>query len=169
MEDKAQQNIINTLYIILIISTVLSFVPHMIAQVATLPLIILVLIAAYIYKGKDSEDGLLYNHMTYLIGTIWIGSTFLAIGVMAASYYVYLQGDHTVLKDVANQIYGGYTPNDQDMMNIAIDYMQANKTVLILGTGVFVGPAILYFIYRIGNGYSRAIKGYRIANPKSWL
>ena len=34
---------------------------------------------------------------------------------------------------------------------------------------VAIGPAILYFVYRVVNGMSRAAKGYRIANPKSWL
>lgn len=169
MEDKAQQNIINVLYILLIIGTVLSFVPHMIAQIMTIPLVLLVLIAAYIYKAKDTEDGLLYNHMTYLIGTIWIGSTFLTLGIVAAGLYVYAQGDHSIIHDAANQIASGYMPNDQDLINLSVNYFHANKNVLILGTGVFVGPAILYFVYRIGNGYGRAAKGYRIANPKSWL
>lgn len=169
METKQQLNIISVLYILLIVATVLSFVPLAVAQIATIPMILLVLVAAYIYRAKDSEDGLLYNHMTYMIGTIWIGSTFLAIGTMAASYYVHVNGNHTVAIDAWNQIQSGYIPSNDDMWNLFLNYYEANKAVMVTAMLAFVAPPILYFVYRIGNGYSRAIKGYRIAKPKSWL
>lgn len=169
MQDDAKQKKTNSLYIILILSTVLSFVPLAVAQIASISLIVAVLVMAYLYRARDNEDGLLYNHMTYLIRTIWIGSTFLSLGVIAAGIYMYLQGDHSLIHDAANQIAGGTMLSEQALIGLTKDYMSANKNVLILGTGVFVGPAILYFIYRIANGYSRAAKGYRIANPKSWL
>jgi uncharacterized membrane protein len=169
MQDEEKQKKTNNLYIILIISTVLSFVPFAVAQLASISLIIAVLIMAYLYRAKDSEDGLLFNHMTYLIRTIWIGSTFLSAGIIAAGIYVFLQGDHSLVQNAANQISAGTMFSENDLIALGNDYIMANKNVLILGTGVFVGPAILYFIYRIANGYSRAAKGYRIANPKSWL
>lgn len=169
MQDDIKQKKTNNLYLVLILSTVLSFVPFAIAQLASISLILAVLIMAYIYRAKDSDDGLLFNHMTYLIRTIWIGSTFLGIGVIAAGLYMYVQGDHTLIQDAANQAANGVMFSEEALIQLSSDYMNANKSVLILGTGVFVGPAILYFIYRIANGYSRAAKGYRIANPKSWL
>lgn len=169
MDIAKQKQTINVLYIFLIISTVLGFVPMISAQIMSIALIIAVLIAAYYYRFRDDEDGLLFNHMTYLIGTIWIGSTFLVLGIFAAGGWLYLQGDHSVIHEAANQIANGVVPSEASLMLLTGQYMQANKSLLIMATATFVGPTILYFIYRVANGYSRAMKGYRIAKPKSWL
>lgn len=169
MDNIQQQKTIKALYNFLIISTVLSFVPHMIAMMGSLSLIMVVLIGAYIYRRKDSENGLLFNHMTYLIRTIWIGSSFLALGVIAAGLYLYTQGDHSLIATAANQAASGVMLSDAELESLTMEYMHVNKTPLLIGTIGFVGPTILYFIYRIVHGYSRAMNGYRIANAKSWL
>ncbi len=153
----------------LVLSTFTSFVPLTLAQILSLVLLIVVLVAAYIYRAKDNEDGLLYNHMTYLIGTIWIGTSLLTIGILAASTWIYLQGDHSLLNQVASDLQNGRMLTEEDLWAIFMQYMAANKNLLVLSSIVTIGPAVLYFVYRVANGYSRACKGYRIANPKSWL
>ncbi len=169
MEVEAQQKTINVLYIFLIISTILAFVPMAIPQLISLVLVVLVLIAAYIYRAKDNADGLMFNHMTYLIGTIWIGTSFLTIGLIIGGIYLSTQGDMTVLQEAGDKIAAGYVPTEQEMVDLIWSYLEANKKEAISSMIMFVGPAVLYFIYRVANGYSRAMKGYRIANPKSWL
>ncbi len=169
MDNTSQQKTIKTLYAFLILSTILSFVPFIAAQFASLLLIMAVLLAAYIYKGKDAEDGLLFNHMTYLIRTIWICSAFLIVGIIGAGLYLYTQGEHSLIHSAANQAANGVILSQAELESLTMQYMEVNKTPLIIGTLVFVGPTIAYFIYRIVHGYSRAGNGYRIANPKSWL
>lgn len=169
MDDQKYKTAINILYIFLIISTVLSFVPTEAAQILSLVIVTVTLIVAYILRLRDSEDGLVYNHMTYLIGTIWIGTGFLLLGMIAAGTWVFLHGDHAVLDSAISQVQAGAIP-DQEMINQVIsDYMIANKSLLILSSIPTIGPAVLYFVYRVANGYGRAMKGYRIAKPKSWL
>lgn len=166
---EKQKKTINTLYFILILSTILSFVPESIAQTVSLVLVIVVLIAAYMYRSKDSQDGLLYNHMTYMIGTIWIGTGFIVLGSLITGLWVYLQGDQSVILNAISQIETGIVPSEAQMEGYVSDYIDSNKALLMKASLVAIGPAILYFVYRVGNGIGRASKGYRIANPKSWL
>jgi uncharacterized membrane protein len=169
MDNQKQKNTIQFLYFMLIVSTILSFVPIMSAQVGSLALLFTVLIAAYFYRGKDSEDGLLFNHMTYLIGTIWIGTGALVIGIIAAGLWLYAHGDHAALHAIVSNLQNGVMMSESDLMRIFRDYFMENKNLIVLSSLVTIGPAMLYFVYRIANGLSRAMRGYRIANPKSWL
>jgi uncharacterized membrane protein len=165
MDTPKQKSIINILYLLLVLSTILSFVPLAAAQMVSLVMVAATLIAAYACRAKDTEDGLLYNHMTYMIGTIWIGSAFILLGMVLAGTWVYLQGDHSLLESVAS----GQILDEAGMNQLMMDYAHANKELLVTATLATVGPAVLYFVYRVANGYSRAAKGYRIAKPKSWL
>ena len=169
MENKAQTNIINILYGFLIVSTVLGFVPNVTAFTASLVLWFVTLVAAYIYRRKDKEDGLLYNHMTYLIGTIWIGTTFILIGTLIAGWWVFTNGDNTAIDGAMASVANGAALDDTALKAITEAYLKTNQTLLIQASAVAIGPAIIYFVYRVANGMSRAAQGYRLANPKSWL
>ncbi len=169
MEDKTQKNTINTLYFILVLSTILGFVPNAWAFTASFTLWVVVLLAAYVYRGKDNEDGLLYNHMTYLIGTIWIGTSFILIGTLAAGLWVYLQGDNSAFEAAFARLEGGAMIDEAAIRQVTQDYLSINRDLMITASTFAIGPSILYFVYRVANGISRAGKGYRIANPKSWL
>lgn len=169
MDTKKQKSIINCLYIFLVISTILSFVPNAPAQMASLVLVIVTLCAAYYYRSRDTEDGLIFNHMTYMIGTIWIGTGFILLGMLAAAAWIYFQGDHTVIQEVMNEVASGRVPDETMAQAVMRDYMATNRNLLITASLPTIGPAILYFVYRVANGYGRAMKGYRIAKPKSWL
>ncbi len=169
MELKQQQTIISGLYMFLIISTVLSFVPLGVMQMLSLILITIALIIAYFYKFKKDEESLLYNHSVYLIGTIWIGSSVLVFGMLAAALVVFYFGDHTIIDNAMAQITSGGMLDEEALKSVMYDYMDENRTLLIMASIPTIAPSILYFVYRIVNGYGRAIKGYRIAKPSSWL
>ncbi len=169
METKEQKNIINVLYFLLILSSVLSFVPHSIPQVLSVATLILSLCAAYYYRSRDTQDGLMYNHMTYLIGTIWYGTTFIVIGMILTVLWVYLKGDHTAIYNLTADIQSGMMMSEDDMYAVMQTYMDDNRRLLVLSSIVTIGPGLAYFIYRVVRGYKRAMDGYRIANPKSWL
>lgn len=169
MENAEQKKIINTLYGFLIVSTILGFVPHSGAFMASLALWIVTLVAAYVYRAKDKNDGLLYNHMVYLIGTIWIGTTLILLGTVIAGLWVFYQGDNSPLDDAAVAVSQGTVPDEAMLRQIMGAYFHSNKGLLITASSIAIGPAILYFVYRVANGLSRAAKGYRLANPKSWL
>lgn len=169
MDNNNEQKTINALYVLLIVASIMGCMPFVSAVFLSLALTMIVLIAGYIYKARSDKDSLLWNHMTYLVGTIWIGSTFLFIGVAIAGIWVFLQGDHSIIHNAAMEMAGGRVPTDVDMINLSMNYIEANKMLLITASLAFVGPALLYFVYRIANGFTRSLKGYRMANPKGWL
>lgn len=169
MDLKQQQSVISGLYILLIISTVLSFVPIGLWQIVSLALILLALVIAYYYKAQKNEDSFMWNHSVYLIRTIWIGGSVLFFGMIAASILVLLFGDHSLIENSMEQITSGGMMDEDGFTSLLYDYMEANKSVLVMASIPTIAPSILYFVYRIVNGYGRAIKGYRLANPNSWL
>lgn len=169
METQRHKNIINTLYFFLILSTILSFVPTEAGQIGSLALVIITLLAAYFYKGRDTEDGLLYNHMTYMIGTIWIGGGVILLSMITFGIWIYISGDHSVIHETVQRIQAGEMFDEAAMISVMQNYIESNKNFLIVASLPTIGPAMLYFVYRVANGFARACKGYRIANPKSWL
>ena len=169
MEIREQKNIINALYAMIMASTILSFIPVIAAQLGALVLFLMVLIAAYVYKSKDDEDGLLHNHMTYLIRTIWIGSTFLVLAMIVASFWIAGQSDNTALQSIVDQLGAGQMLNEETITAAMKNYISDNQGLLLRVTLATIGPAMIYFVYRIANGFSRAWRGYRIAKPKGWL
>lgn len=169
MDDEQQQKTINGLYLGLILASILSFVPFTLPQIFAVILLLVVLVAAYIYRLSVGKDTLLHNHMTYMIGTIWIGTTFLVIGMAIAGVWVYQYGDHTVVHNTMLQMQSGMIPTESQIYGLIDEYMRSNMALVINAALIFVGPGILYFVYRIAKGYSRAMRGYRMANPRSWL
>lgn len=169
MEDKTHTGMINLFYGFLIVSVVLNFIPNMYALAASVMLWLVTLIAAYLYRARDSEDGLMYNHMTYLIGTIWIGTTLIVIGAGIAGWWVFNEGDRTAINGLMTSLQTTGVLDEATTQMFTDQYISDNKNLLLTASAIGVGPAILYFVYRVSNGLSRAAKGYRIANPKSWL
>lgn len=169
MDDAKQKKTINALYIALVLSTIFGFMPMATAQLLSLLLISLVLMLAYMFRGQTDKDTLLYNHMTYMIGTIWISSIFLVISLLIMGYWVYTKGDATVIDNAMINLGNGVMLSEEELNQIGQDYIDTNLKLLITASAVSIGPSIIYLVYRLANGFSRACKGYRIANPKSWL
>lgn len=169
MDTRKQQTTIQSLYLLLIASTVMSFMPNIAVSLFGLLLLLIVLIAAYLYRLSDARDGLLHNHMTYMIGTIWLGSTLIALGVAMAGWWVYMNGDHSVVQSAVSSVQTGLVPSEDQMYGFLWQYMADNRKIIMDSALMFVAIPVLYFLYRVVNGFARAASGYRVANPKSWL
>lgn len=160
---------ITNLYGMFAASIIMQFIPMMIMQGFGLVLFIVVMIAAYIYRiGKDKQT-LIWNHMTYVIGTIWISSTMLAIGTAIGGYVMYMNGDNTAFHTMTQQILNGVALTESQVMAVFKNYMNDNMGLLVITGIVSIGPGVAYLIYRFFKGLERAMKGARLANPKSWL
>lgn len=166
--DKEQKNV-TQFYGAFAASVICNFIPLAIVQIFGWSLMLAVLIGAYIYKARSKLDSLAYNHMTYIIGTIWIGSLLLFLGMLVATYWVYAQGDHTVIEGLIATVNSGTIVSEAEMTSVLHSYMQQNYKLLMTVTLSTVGPAVLYVVYRTACGLSRASKGYRMAKPAGWL
>lgn len=169
MENSGQRAFINILYIMLTAVTVFACTPSIPMQIASFCLALLFLTCAYVYRASDRHDGLVYNHMTYMIGTFWASSAILAVSSLIAGFFVYTGGDNSALEDAVQTLQSGNLDVNTFVKSAMDSYKKDNETLLIISSFITLAPTVLYFVYRVANGYSRAMKGYRIANPKSWL
>ena len=181
--DPDHKKIIN-LYAALGAGLALTLVPMALAAGVSLLFITGVLIAAYMMRGRAAGSSLLENHATYIIRTIWIGSLFSMICIIAGSAYMHYNLDFTPLQacaDDAAALLAGMTNTDMAAMEAFGNdllarlqpclegFLTANKTVLYTATVIAAVPILLYFSIRYVRGLSRAVKGYRIAKPLGWF
>ncbi len=177
------RKIIN-LYAALGAGLALTLVPMALAAGVSLLFITGVLIAAYVMRGRTESGSLLENHATYIIRTIWVGSLFSMICVIAGSAYMHYNLNFLPLETCANDaaaLLTGMTNADMAAMEaFGADlmarmkpclkgFLTANKTVLYTATVIAAVPILLYFAVRYVRGLSRAVKGYRIAKPLGWF
>lgn len=157
-------------YAALSAAIVAQFIPHITIQLIGVCLFGLVWLAVIIIRrlAKD-PDGLTKNHMTFILKTIWVGSLLLTIGTTLGSAYIYEFGDNTVIYDFLNRISAGSLIGFYDIEGVIKMYMIRNKSLIIMTAIASFGPCIIYIVYRLVGGVSRAKKGHRIGNPKAWI
>lgn len=177
MTDTSEQKTLNAVYGALAAMTVLSFVPHMTVATIALLLFIIIFIALYVVKSKAHKDGVVENHMIYLIRTLWIVQLIAVITLTVACIYLLPLFDSSALEPctnkVANMAMSDPNINYQamsDEIQPCMDQMMAdNRTALLNATLIAGIPVLLYLLFRLFKGGSRALKGYRVANPKGWF
>ncbi len=176
MAQTKEQNTINNIYAMLCVSLILGFLPLMTAAFLALFMFTAAMIAAYVVRRRAEEHSLAENHMTYIIRTIWIASLFGLVSTALASMYLLPNYDSTSLMacmdQVVNSMGGGVTDPSQlkDHMQPCMDqFMAENKVVFIKATIIAAAPIVIYMGYRMAKGLSRAVKGHRIGDVKSWF
>ena len=179
MDEKPQgQKVILNLYAAFGVSIILSFIPMVSAALLSFVFFLGVLIAAYQYRKKSEEHSLLENHATYIIRTLWI-TAFLSLITTAAATAYMMRGIDYALFDSCAQALANKGVTWMENAGMADVYaviepcvepfIRSNKTLLINAVIIAGGPLVLYMFYRLAKGVSRAIKGYRLSNAKSWL
>ena len=133
---------------------------------------------AYSTRKKAEENSLTENHMTYVIRSLWISALFSLITMGAASFYMLGRVDYASFEACANDIAGQGAAAVQSMSSAEAyamaepcveDFINGNYSVFMISMLIAGGPVILYLGYRFLKGLSRALKGYRLADPKEWF
>ena len=176
-EHMAKKSILN-LYGLFGLSIILCVVPYVSAAILCLLFFVVLLTAAYVMRGRAEEHSLIHNHTTYIIRTLWIGALISFITTLCASFYMLGTISYEPFQPCANKI-----------AQISIDALQAmgpmeiypmvepcvesfisfNKKPLMFALAIAAIPVLGYLAYRFIKGVARAMKGYRLADPKSWL
>ncbi len=176
-QDPEQKTVIRV-YGAFVASVLMMFVPQMGFAVVSLLFFTGVLIAGYILRGKADGDGLQWNHMTYVIRTIWISALFAFIVTLLGGAYLWTQVDTGAVMPCAQpmQDYVMAQGENVQMMELYALFapcieplIQANWNALMIATMISAGPVVLYLIFRLSHGILRATKGYRVKNPKAWF
>jgi uncharacterized membrane protein len=163
--EANQKKIIN-IYSAFVASLLMQVIPSVAIQTFGLLLLICVFFGCYFYRSKEDKGSLIENHTTFIIRTFWIWSLFLLIAMGAAVFWILGTGGHEILIQSIDTILGGGSiPSEAELMRIANRFFLNNLIALV----VCFGPCIIYIAYRICKGLSRALKGYRVDNEKSWF
>ncbi len=172
------QKFILNLYAAFGVSLILSVLPSMPAAILSLVFFVGVLVAAYALRKRTEEHSLGENHATYIIRTLWI-SAFISLATTAIATAYMINGiDYSTFEPCANNLANkgtAWMENAGTMEVYAIiqpcveSFISFNKTLLMNSVIIAGGPIIIYMAYRMAKGLSRAMKGYRLSNPKSWL
>ena len=160
------------------VSLVLTTIPHGIIAIVALVFMIGVLVASYIIRAKAEPESLIQNHTTYIIRTIWIGSGLAAITTTIGGLIMMNDINYDPFSPCANNLaaqgveFAANATYTQiwDLASPCFDiFIQANMQPLITAGIITIVPVLIYFAVRFVRGLSRAIKGYRIANPRVWF
>lgn len=145
------------LYLFFIVSAILVMSPMMaVSFIALLALLTVMAVVGFIRRDVEN-DSLLYNHATYISRTFWMWQLLLLIGFVLGGYY--LSRQFTSMNDIlylAQSLAAGQFDSPEFRM------------IAMVAAAAF-GPGCLYAAYRLLYGLTRAIKGYRVARPKSFF
>lgn len=154
---EKDQKIVNRIYAALTAALIFMCVPNQIFAVVSSVLMLYAIFAAYATRRSASPDSLSANHMTYLIRSFWASSLLFLIGFVAAGFYLGPRIAPDAWTELAAMAEAGQLTMTDDLRLIS--------TVSLIA----LGPSLIYFIYRIASGLSRAARGHRIGNPLSWF
>ncbi len=155
---------VNNLYALYIASMILQFFPYPIVVVFGFLLFLTVFIYTYVARGKVEEDSLLHNHATYLIRTIWLAGFLIIVTCIFGFTYLFMSFEPGVIDQMGEDMVFS-----DDLMATLDIYKERFFYELLVANIISFGPGIIYMGYRFANGLMRALKGYRVANVKSWL
>ena len=154
-------------------SLLLGFVPILSFAVLSAVLFLVTLVYAYIIRNRATEHDLAHNHATYIIRTIWIVSLICLVTVALASVYMLSYYDPSALMGCVSGI-TAETVSNMAATNAKIapcmdQFMEENRVVFYKAGAIAIVPVVLYLLYRLSKGLSRASRGYRVADVKSWF
>ena len=172
MQDHNQQDthnlkIVRHFYAAFAAVIILQAVPQDTIALAGALIFLVMFIGAYIYRARADEDDLVHNHMTYIIRTTWISGLLFAIGFAVAVAVVYAMADISMIHEAIRGIQPGQIY--KQLKNVLDQAYAINMELFLITGAVTLGPSVIYLVVRIAKGMARAMKGYRIANPRAWF
>lgn len=166
---QKEKSTILQLYAIFVVSLLMGFYPNDMAQLVSFVFLFALVLGVPIYQWRAPEGSLLENHMMYLNRTLWLGSTFFLLSILAFGLWVYLQSDSTSFFSLFMQIKSGFIITEEDIRATFTEFLDTNMILLIQASVLCLVPPIAYLGWRIIKPLSRALKGHRMADPRAWL
>lgn len=145
------------LYVSFIVAALLVFAPVPALSLLALLAMIVVMIVIGFLRRECEKDSLLHNHATYLSRTFWMWQLLLLIGSVLGGYYIFQQ--HPDIQQILQIV---------ESLSAARTDTPEFKMMATVAIAAF-GPGFLYVAYRLIRGLHRALRGYRVAKPKSFF
>ena len=132
-------------------------------------LLLFTLFSAWCLRFGKPHDTLIYNHMIYISRTIWMMSLIITAAVAVAGYVVYTLADNSIMQSAFDEMMEGRGLSHQELAGTLMEYLKANFMLMLSGALLCAVPTLLYTVYRLQHGITRALKGHRLAKPESWF
>lgn len=156
----------------------LSVLPNGAAAFMSLLFFAALMVMAYRLRRKSEHISFSYNHTTFVIRTFWISALLATVTMIAGTVYMLSAYDPLPFQPCANSILNA-AQNMADTPDLNVlymlsrpcmgDFISTNMQVFLVSGAIMIIAPLLYISYRFIKGLSRAVKGYRIADPHSWL
>lgn len=162
---EREQRQINRVYGAMVAMLIFSCVPTEIFQVVALVLLLYAVPSAYRLRARSAGDSMAWNHMEYLIRTFWISSLICLIGLAGYVLYVLATLDAAAIDGMFNSLMTSLNDSMTTGRFVMSDGLRRQGIAALIA----LAPSFVYFIYRIAAGLSRAVKGHRIGDVKTWF
>ncbi|MFN3826620.1 MAG: hypothetical protein ACK4NR_03240 [Micavibrio sp.] len=175
MTDKTEDHkpdgreLIVFVYGLLTLSLICLFMPVLPILLTGLIMMLATLLLARILRLGKGHDHLVYNHMIYISRTISLWSLITAITTGIAGFLVIDKADNSLYQEMIDNMMQGHIYTPQESIEVMMNYISANMSLMIVAGIICFIPSMGYIIYRLSKGIGRALKGYRLANPKAWF
>lgn len=149
-------------FVIFFLSMFVSFIPLSVASVFSMMVCICTLATVYSMRGTAEEDGLVENHMTFMIRTFWRVNLYFLITSVLAILYILIMADYSVLKPCFalsdKFLYSAIDMHDLSKFNYLIEickstFFDRNLNHLKITAVIAFLPIILYLLYRCVVGW----------------
>lgn len=175
--ERKEKNKVYQLYGLFGAGLLLSLVPTGIAAAVTAVLFLGLLIGAYVLRAGAEREGLLHNHATFIIITLWVAGGLAIPTTLIGSVYMLAHIDKEALNACMNEFIAmGPAAAQQSLAQMeaffqpCVDtFITVNMRVLVISATIAAGPVLLYTVYRFVKGLYRAKDGYRMAAPRNWF
>lgn len=177
-EGNPEQKRILNLYGLFGASIIVSVLPYAAAAVLSIVFFTVLLVMGYVFKNKAEPESLQHNHALFIIRTLWITAFFSVITTIIGSAYMMGQIDYAPFSPCASELaaLGAAAVEQMGVMEIysytapcVEPFIEGNRTAFLNTILITTLPLFLYIGYRFAKGLGRAMKGYRLANPRSWF
>lgn len=155
---ETQKTALNV-YAMVAAGSVLMLIPVSIVPFAGLACLMVGFIAAYVYRARNREDGLMVSHMGYVIRTVWWSSLILLAGLVVFTSVLMANGDTSMITDLMKQAEKGIIPTEADVRAMQALFVQTNADLIIMTAAVTLLPYPLYLAFRMVSGVRKAVAG----------
>ena len=149
-----------TLYLALIISTIMMVVPLSATNIFAGAIWLCLVITAYYLRTGSGEYSLLRDHTTYIIRTFWIANLFLVLtSILSAAYLLnQLNNGQIDLAPLEPCVNGG------NVADCSLAFNNSNRQIFVNSALIAIVPVIMYLLFRYIRGWRQISKGEMVNN-----
>ena len=154
-----QEKLIYGHYALIGAGAIMMIIPVSLLPYAGLSCVFVGLISAYIHRLRHKQSDVTVFHMIYLIKTCWISTLILTVGIILFGSIIFFNGDLGVIDQMITQAQSGVIPTDADMIAMQLEFVEANRDLILIAAIICLLPYPAYILYR-------TIKGARMVSDK---